>query len=593
VNTTGWTSSAQSSVNGNEFVLTNPIATQSGYIYYATPQNLANCSQFTVSFEFKITNSSNPSADGIAFWYISNPPSAFIVGGGLGLPSNPNGLVLLLDTYNNDGLPDNNPLVSLRRFDGTANYDEGSTTGRLAPDYDYQNFIIDQSWHTCTLIYAYGTVSVSFDGNPPVMTGTTTLNINGYFGFSASTGALWAQHAIRNVTISGASEPPAPITADLTYCINAPAVPLTAPGANLKWYTSPTGGTALAGAPTPNTSTAGTTTWYVSEEIPGCNIESSRAPLAVTVVPLPEYYRNEAICVGSSFNFYGRELNLPGNYDTIIPAGNGTCDSLIKLTLSLITVPHPEIQPKGEIAFCIGEDATIKVTNPASGVSYHWIKNGNSLSGATNSYYAVNTPGEYAVVATKDGCTDTSDLVIVSLNPSPVAEIQAPEKDDFCSADTLTLNAVQQDGYEYLWTPKFEFQLLNGNEGSKVRGIFSQLQTKVILTVKNEFGCTGTSSVTVTTHPCCTIFMPTAFTPNQDGHNDYFIPILSTGQFLKVLNVYDRYGKLMYGNKTIKNGWDGKYLGKDVEQGAYMYYIEYTCTDGKTYTLKGDITVVR
>src|SRR5690606_3506387 len=117
--------------------LTSSLTSQTGYIYYNTPQNLANCSQFTVSFDFRISNSSNPTADGITFFYITNPPSGFITGGGIGLPSNPNGLVTILDTYNNDNIS-NNPLVSLRRFTGVGNYVEGSATGQLAPDVGNQ-----------------------------------------------------------------------------------------------------------------------------------------------------------------------------------------------------------------------------------------------------------------------------------------------------------------------------------------------------------------------------------------------------------------------------------------------------------------------
>src|SRR5690606_28591865 len=119
VDITGWNMGVQSTINGNQIDLTQPIGDQAGYIYYATPSTLTECSQFTVTFEFSITNSSFPTADGIAFWYIQNPPSGFTTGGGIGLPNNPDGLLLILDTYNNNGAPDDNPLVSLRLLDGT------------------------------------------------------------------------------------------------------------------------------------------------------------------------------------------------------------------------------------------------------------------------------------------------------------------------------------------------------------------------------------------------------------------------------------------------------------------------------------------
>jgi len=284
--TTGWTVGPQSSVDGDNLVLTTNLGNQAGYVYYSTPQNLTSCAQFTVSFDFSITNSSTPTADGICFWYISNPPSGFTLGGGIGLPNNPDGLLLILDTYDNDGTP-NNPLISLRRLDGTVNYLEGSATGQLAPDRTNQAFIADGNWHTCVLRYNFGTVTVAFDGNPPVMTGTTVLGLNGYFGFSSGTGGSWARHAIRNVSITGAPEPDPPAGNDMTYCQGAIATPLTATGSNMSWFTTPTGGTALPGAPTPSTAVPGTYNWYVSQAIPNCNVESRRDTVTVTINPKP------------------------------------------------------------------------------------------------------------------------------------------------------------------------------------------------------------------------------------------------------------------------------------------------------------------
>lgn len=593
VNTTGWTMGGGSSVSGDAIVLTNPMQTQSGYIYYSTPQNLANCSQFTVSFEFRVTNSSNPTADGFSFWYISNPPAGFQNGGGMGLPNNPDGLILLLDTYNNNGLPNDNPLVSLRRFTGNTNYVEGSATGLLTPDVTYQNFITDGNWHTCTLHYSFGTVSVSFDGNPPIMSGNTTLSLNGYFGFSASTGSYYANHSIKNVAISGAHEPDPPATTPVTYCLNEPAVPLTAPGSNLLWYTSATGGSPLPGAPTPSTSTAGTFTWYVSEEIPGCNIESARAPLVVTVLPLPEYDRNVTICEGATYNFYGTPLTIPGDYEAIRPANDGSCDSLIKLYLNLNVLPTPIINPSRDVTLCYGDVIKLSVSNPNVAFTYQWKRNGINISGATGTEYIIDAPGKYSVTITSNDCRKTSEETKVAILPKTVAQIFTPEKDDFCAGDTLSLQAEEGEGYEYLWKPELPFLLMGDNKSAHVSGIFTQPQTEVTLTVKDKNGCAKETSLIVTTHSCCHIFIPSAFSPNNDGLNDYFIPSMGVGQFLNELWIYDRYGKLLYGNKINPKGWNGTYNGQDVAAGVYMYYLKYTCADGNVFFEKGDITLIR
>src|SRR5690606_19121511 len=125
----------------------------------------------------------------------------------------------------------------LRRYDGTtAGYSEGSTTGVLGTNAYNQNFITDGNWHTCVISYSFGTVTVSYDNNPPLITGTTNLNLNGYFGFSASTGGLFARHAIKNISITGAAEPTPPVTDTTSYCQFETSIPLTAQGNNLLWY---------------------------------------------------------------------------------------------------------------------------------------------------------------------------------------------------------------------------------------------------------------------------------------------------------------------------------------------------------------------
>jgi gliding motility-associated-like protein len=94
--------------------------------------------------------------------------------------------------------------------------------------------------------------------------------------------------------------------------------------------------------------------------------------------------------------------------------------------------------------------------------------------------------------------------------------------------------------------------------------------------------------------PCCEVFTPTAFSPNNDGLNDYFQPALEPGQIIISLKIYDRYGKLVYNNGDIKKGWDGHYInGEAASNGVYMYQMQYTCSDNKPYYRKGDISLIR
>ena len=83
------------------------------------------------------------------------------------------------------------------------------------------------------------------------------------------------------VIISWCTPPAAPtVVSPVTYCLNSTAVPLTATGSNLLWYTTSTGGTGSSTAPTPSTNVTGTTSYYVSQTV-GC--EGPRAQIDVIV----------------------------------------------------------------------------------------------------------------------------------------------------------------------------------------------------------------------------------------------------------------------------------------------------------------------
>jgi gliding motility-associated-like protein len=110
----------------------------------------------------------------------------------------------------------------------------------------------------------------------------------------------------------------------------------------------------------------------------------------------------------------------------------------------------------------------------------------------------------------------------------------------------------------------------------------------------NAFGCRAYDSMIIFAHPCCDIYMSTAFTPNGDGNNDYFFPLLRPYQQIVSFKIFDRYGKLVYDNDNPQKGWNGNYPNGDkAPTDTYMYMIKYTCTDGQVYTDKNDVTLVR
>jgi hypothetical protein len=123
-------------------------------------------------------------------------------------------------------------------------------------------------------------------------------------------------------------------TTKVTYCQNATSSPLTATGTNLLWYTTATGGTGSTTAPTPSTTTVGSTTYYVSQTINGC--ESSRASITVDVRAIPAAPVVTATAVSYCQNEIAAPLSATGTnllWYNIATGGTGSSIAFIPSTI--------------------------------------------------------------------------------------------------------------------------------------------------------------------------------------------------------------------------------------------------------------------
>ena len=127
------------------------------------------------------------------------------------------------------------------------------------------------------------TVATGGTGSAIVPTPTTSTAGSTNYYVSQTTNTCESPRASITITVNATPATPT-VTSNIGYCQNAPATTLTATGTNLKWYTTATGGTGNTIAPTPTTSTAGSTNYYVSQTTNNC--ESPRATITVNVTAL-------------------------------------------------------------------------------------------------------------------------------------------------------------------------------------------------------------------------------------------------------------------------------------------------------------------
>lgn len=276
----------------------------------------------------------------------------------------------------------------------------------------------------------------------------------------------------------------------------------------------------------------------------------------------------------------------PGHYLLQISTGAG-CDTTLSFTVDAL--PVPGLPYLVDTAVCRGKYIQFNTSTDAT--ETNWVFGDGDFSTEQNPLHAFGKTGVYymaVVVTNASGCSDTADAEIrvnelnLELSVSPGVIEQGNE---------VELNTSADRNYSIVaWIP---FDLFP-EQNNKRQDLYPSETMVIRVQGISDQGCMDTASVTIYVKP--EIRMPTAFSPNGDGLNDYFAPF-ADGKSYKVstFRIFNRLGQLVYDGfgETAMKGWDGTYKGKPVDAGAYFYRIAVSTEYGELLKQKGDVTVVR
>lgn len=155
-----------------------------------------------------------------------------------------------------------------------------------------------------------------------------------------------------------------------------------------------------------------------------------------------------------------------------------------------------------------------------------------------------------------------------------------------CRDSTVTLSAFPDDGSSYQW-----------NNGATTPSIQTNKAGDFTVSFTTKEGCPQQASATISTRYCGPVcpelFVPTAFSPNQDGLNDYFQPSNSVDMTALEMSVYNRFGQRVFYGSGLNARWDGQSDGKDCDVATYFFYSRYQDCHGVAHTKKGDVVLIR
>lgn len=235
-------------------------------------------------------------------------------------------------------------------------------------------------------------------------------------------------------------------------------------------------------------------------------------------------------------------------------------------------------------------NATVSVTPEFNPYSYLW-SNGEVSSSINNLYAGTNSVS----VSDVYDCSKLIEFEVENL-PNPNADFMVePIKDSLFFKLGTTLSFIDQSTDSWSYIDNWLWDFNDGNADS-LQTVFHKFEDvglyNVLLRVENRYGCTDTISKKVEISNFI-IHIPNCFTPQKDNLNERFVSKgIGINEYL--LNIYNRWGELIYSTNDMQYGWDGTYqsTGLQCPQGVYVYDVQVVDDFGDTHRFVGDVTLV-
>lgn len=212
--------------------------------------------------------------------------------------------------------------------------------------------------------------------------------------------------------------------------------------------------------------------------------------------------------------------------------------------------------------------------------SYTW------QNGATNENFKADKGGLYYVTV-KDNCdrlySDSIKIALIDKKPSVGADLS------ICKKETVELK-VKGDFNSFFWIPNYNIS----NVTSKTVLANPEITTNYFVTTTTKEGCIAKDTITILVKDCPqNFFIPSGFTPNNDGRNDFFKPVVTAPLEKYEFSIYNRWGQRIFYSTNILKGWDGKLSGQQQDNAVFVWTCTYKFYDKPVEYKKGSFTLIR
>ena len=306
--------------------------------------------------------------------------------------------------------------------------------------------------------------------------------------------------------------------------------------------------------------------------------------------PLTYTWLINGAAAATSVNYIHTFTSGGSNTVTLIAQSpNGCTDSITKM----VTV---QTKPTASFTYtnaCLNTGTLYTSTSSninGAITTYNW-QLGNGQTATTPTASTIYTmPATYNVtltVGTSYGCKGTTTIPIII---KPVVLI--PNTTDTTVAINQPLQLLVTGASTYQWQPVFGLSsaiISNPIMQVALPGVYTYAVTSI-----DASGCKQITNIKVTAYNNIGLYIPTIFTPNNDGNNDTWRIVCSGVKQLTYVYVYNRYGQLVYTQSGCSQpAWSGLLQGKALPVGAYVYMYKAINYLGATITGKGTVVLAR
>ena len=235
---------------------------------------------------------------------------------------------------------------------------------------------------------------------------------------------------------------------------------------------------------------------------------------------------------------------------------------------------------------CTGE-LYLNLTNAIAPIDIAWYKQSlftNLLMGLNIDTLSNLCPGNYyAIITDSTGCPSIDTVLLFSQEIYPSINIM---NDTTITAGLDYLIWANGDG-DISWSPS---TFLSCVDCDTTFSIGTQT-IEYIATITDSIGCEmkDTVYIEIIINP---LFVPSGFSPNNDGLNDQLKVIGGGTTFFSFL-IFDKWGNVVFETSDIANGWDGNYKGVALPSDVFVYVVEASFTNQQVVKLTGNVTLFR